>query len=165
MGIITAPIPLTAEHDTSLFTCGNALLDEWLTKRALKNQDSGASKTFVVCEENSRVIGFYALATGSVQRELATGGFSRAMPDPIPIIILGRLGVDEQHKGKGIGAGLLGDVMLRTLRISENVGIRGLLVHAISLEAKRFYMKYGFIESPMESMTLMISIKSLKQYI
>ena len=164
MGKITAPATLTAAHITSGFSCGNASLDDWLAKRALKNQTSGASKTFVICEQNFHVIGFYALATGSAERNLVAGNLSRGMPEPIPVIILGRLAVDTQYKGKKLGASLLKNAMLRTLSIADNVGVRGLLVHALSEDAKQFYLKYGFQESPMESMTLMISIKTLRQH-
>ena len=165
MGKLIAPTLLSAEHNTSGFCCGISVLDDWFTKRALKNQSSGASKTFVICESDSTVIGFYALATGSVERGLATSGLSRQMPYPIPVIILGRLAVDEKFKGRTLGASLLKDAILRTLFIADSVGVRGLLVHAISEEAKRFYLKYGFKESPLEPMTLMISMKSLKQHL
>ncbi|MBQ0758425.1 MAG: GNAT superfamily N-acetyltransferase [Zhongshania sp.] len=165
MAKLTAPALLRAEHHTSGFCCGNGTLDDWLTKRALKNQNSGASKTFVICESDSTVIGFYALATGSVERSLATSSLSRQMPDPIPVIILGRLAVDEKFKGRNLGASLLKDAILRTLFIADSVGVRGLLVHAISEDAKRFYLKYGFKESPMDAMTLMISVASLKQHL
>tara|TARA_R110000782_G_scaffold89308_23_gene171879 strand:- start:1270 stop:1776 length:507 start_codon:yes stop_codon:yes gene_type:complete len=165
LGKIAAPTLLSAEHLTSGFCCGDASLDDWLIKRALKNQYSGASKTFVICEAKSRVIGFYALATGSVERNLATSNLSRGMPDPIPVIILGRLAVDENFKGRKLGASLLKDAILRTLAIANSVGVRALLVHALSEEAKRFYLKYGFKESPIEPMTLMISITSLKQHL
>jgi len=161
LGKITSPALLCPDHDTSAFESGNTTLDEWLLKRALKNQDNGASRTFVICEE-TKVIGYYSLATGSVERDVATGNFSRGMPEPIPVIVLGRLAIDKNHQGQRLGAALLKDVMLRTVNIASNVGIRGLLVHAISEDARRFYLKYGFQESPMESMTLLLSIKTLK---
>ena len=161
MGKITAPDLLSPEHDLGSFNSGNATLDEWLLKRALKNQESGASKTFVVCDDN-RVVGYYALATGSVERDIATGNFSRGMPEPIPVIVLGRLAIDQSYQGQQLGAALLKDAMLRTVTIANNVGVRGLLVHAISEDAKRFYLKYGFQESPMEPMTLLLSVKIIK---
>lgn len=161
MGKITAPDLLSPEHDLGSFNSGNATLDEWLLKRALKNQESGASKIFVVCDDN-RVVGYYALATGSVERDIATGNFSRGMPEPIPVIVLGRLAIDQSYQGQQLGAALLKDAMLRTVTIANNVGVRGLLVHAISEDAKRFYLKYGFQESPMEPMTLLLSVKIIK---
>jgi len=164
LGEITAPALLTPEHDLEAFDSGNATLDEWLITRALKNQDSGASRTFVICDDG-KVIGYYALATGSVERDVATSNFSRGMPEPIPVIVLGRLAIDKNYQGKRLGAALLKDVMLRTVTISQNVGVRGLLVHAISEDAKRFYMKYGFQECPTEPMTLLISVKNIKSHI
>ncbi|TQV88678.1 GNAT family N-acetyltransferase [Aliikangiella coralliicola] len=146
------------------FNSGNATLDEWLQKRALKNQDSGASRTFVIAED-SKVVGYYSLATGSVERVLTTSNFSRNMPEPIPVVILGRLAIDIEYQGKKLGSHLLKDALLRTLTISNNVGVRGVLVHAISDKAKLFYQSYGFTESPMEPMTLLISVKQLKKYL
>ena len=164
MGKITAPALLNPDHNTSAFESGNTTLDEWLTKRALKNQDNGASRTFVICKGN-QVIGYYAIATGSVERDLATGHFSRGMPEPIPVIVLGRLAIDKNYQGQRLGAALLKDVILRTVTIASNVGIRGLLVHAISEDAKRFYLKYGFQESPIEPMTLLLSINNIKKHL
>lgn len=164
MGKITEPSLLTTSHILSCFNSGNNTLNDWLIRRALKNQETGASRTFVICEDQSSVIGYYALATGSIERVAATGNFSRGMPDPIPVIVLGRLAVDHNHQGKRLGAALLRDAMLRTLAISNNVGIRGLLVHAISIEAKNFYLKYGFQESPIEPMTLFLSIKNISHH-
>jgi GNAT superfamily N-acetyltransferase len=152
-------------HELLNFNSGNSTLDDWLIKRSLKNQEIGASRTFVVCENGAVVIGYYALATGSIERISATGNFSRGMPDPIPVIILGRLAIDAKYQGKHLGAALLKDAMLRTLSISSNVGVRGLLVHAISEDAKRFYLKYGFHESPIEPMTLLLSIKNISQHL
>lgn len=164
MGKITTPAPLKATHDLNSFDCGNATLNDWLIKRALKNHKNGASRTFVTCNEN-QIIGYYALATGSVERDVATGNFSRGMPEPIPVIVLGRLAVDKSCQGQGIGPALLKDAMLRTVTIADNVGVRGLLVHAISDDAKRFYLKYGFQESPMEPMTLLISVTNIKNHL
>ena len=109
------------------------------------------------------MVGYYALATGSVERNIATGNFSRGMPEPIPVIVLARLVIDKNYQGKRLGAALLKDTMLRTVTIANNVGIRGLLVHAISEDAKRFYLKYGFQESPMDPMTLLLTVNNIKK--
>ena len=143
MGIITAPTLLVGTHDLAHFDCHNDVLDEWLKKRALKNQDSGASRTFVICQDNA-VIGYYAMATGSIERLQATKAIARNMPEPIPVIVLARLAVDARYQGQRLGAALLKDAMLRTVSIAQNVGIRALLVHAISPQAKDFYLSYGF---------------------
>ena len=163
MGAIASPTLLNSDHNTAQFNCGTLSLDEWLKKRALKNQSNGASRSFVICE-NNRVIGYYALATGSVERLIASGAIARNMPEAIPVIVLGRLAVDVQYQGQRLGSALLKDAMLRTLSIARNVGVRGLLVHAISEEAKQFYLSYGFQLSPVEPMTLLLSVKHLKGY-
>lgn len=165
MGKISAPSLLLPEHDFAQFNSGNETLNEWLRKRALKNQTSGASKTFVICDYTHSVVGYYALATGSVERVVAPGSFSRGMPDPIPVIVLGRLAIDQRYQGQQLGGFLLKDVMQRALNISNQVGIRDLLVHAISEDAKSFYLRYGFVESTFESMTLMISMKTLSSHL
>ena len=164
MGTVTPPILFCPDHDTSDFDSGNETLNEWLIKRAWKNQENGASRTFVICD-NTRVIGYYALATGSIERGLATNNFSRGMPDPIPVIIIARLAIDLTYQGQRLGSALLKDAILRTLAVAKNVGVRGILVHAISEEAKKFYLNYGFQTSPFDPMTLLLSAKHLNKII
>ncbi|MBV1879960.1 MAG: GNAT family N-acetyltransferase [Pseudomonadales bacterium] len=151
MGITTPPVTLTGNHGVSEFNCGNDSLNDWLIKRSLKNQRSGASRTFVICQ-NNQVVGYYALASGAVERMI-----SRNMPEPIPVMVLGRLAIDTRMQGQKLGAALLKDALLRTLSVSKNVGIRAILVHAISEDAKRFYLGYGFQVSPVDPMTLILT--------
>jgi len=161
MGIDTPPCVLTASHELSGFDCGNEVLNEWLIKRALKNQSSGASRTFVTRSEN-RVVGYYALASGSVERMAPPKAIARNMPEPIPIMVLGRLAIDTQMQEQGLGSALLKDALLRTYSVSRNVGIRALLVHVISDEAKQIYSRYGFQVSPIDPMTLMLTIRHIE---
>ena len=164
MGVSSAPELLTYQQDTSNFDCGTPSLNEWLKKRALKNQDNGASRSFVItCDES--VVGYYALARGSVERSSTPKSLARNMPEPIPVMVLGRLAIDLNHQGQKLGAALLKDAMLRTLTVSTHVGVRAMLVHAISDDAKNFYLSYGFQESPIDAMTLFLSIKHLKSYL
>ena len=158
MGEITAPEPITESHHTELFACGIPVLDEWLRRHALKNEVSGASRTFVVCQDE-RVVGYYALATGSIEHRDAPGKIRRNMPNPIPVMVLGRLAVDVQSQHAGLGRGLLKDAVLRSLSVSQHAGVRALLVHALSDDAKRFYVHNGFLESPIDPMTLVLSLK------
>ncbi len=158
---LSAPKLLNDTHDLAGFTSGEPTLDDWLRKRARPNLASGASRTFVVANV-ARVVGYYALAFGSVAASLATGKLRRNMPDPIPVVVLGRLAVDQSCKGKGIGRGTVRDAGRRVLTAGEAIGIRALLVHAISDEAKAFYLALGFAESPLEPMTLMLGIEELK---
>src|SRR5262249_38088202 len=136
---------------------GEPPLDQWLREHSLDNEGRGGSRTYVICAEG-RVVGFYALATGSVDHEKAPGKIRRNMPRPIPVMVLGRLAVDQKFKGLGLGRWLLRDAILRTLQAAEIAGIRALLVHAISEDAKGFYLRCGFHESPIEPMTLMITL-------
>ncbi len=158
MGKITAPEPITEAHLIESFSCGVPVLDEWLKRHALKNEVSGASRTFVVCQDK-KVIGYYALATGSIEHRDAPGKIRRNMPDPIPVMVLGRLAIDQQWQQAGLGRNLLKDALLRSLSVSKQAGIRALLVHALSQDAKRFYTSNGFIESPLDSMTLMVALQ------
>ncbi len=155
---LSAPGLLTPESDLSGFTCGVASLDDWLKRRANANQVSGASRTYVVCEGN-RVVGYYCVASGALALGEAPGFIRRNMPDPVPMAILGRLAVDQSWQGKGLGAALLRDAVGRIVGASDILGIRGLLVHAISAEAKAFYEHYGFLASPKQPMTLILSLK------
>jgi GNAT superfamily N-acetyltransferase len=156
-GAISAPDKLSPEHDLSAFDSGEVVLDEWLRRRASPNEAAGASRTFVVCA-GKRVAGYYSLAVGAAAREQVPGRIKRNMPDPIPVMILGRLAVDKAFHGRGIGTGLLKDAVLRTMQAAEIAGVRALLVHAISDAAKRFYEFHGFIGSPVDPMTVMINL-------
>ena len=153
-----APQPLTARHLLDTFDCGEASLDEWLKRRALANQLGGASRTFVVADAEDRVVGYYSLAAGAVSRNLATGGVRRNMPDPVPVLVLARLAVERQAQGMQLGAGLLQDAVNRAVSVSHNAGVRALLVHALDDKAKQFYLHYGFVESPLHPLTLMLPL-------
>ncbi len=157
---ITAPEHIETHHDSAAFDCGEPDLNDWLRLQALKNEASGASRTYVICAEN-RVVGYYALATGAIARAAATGKVRRQMPDPIPVMIIGRLAVDARHQGQRLGYGLLRDALLRTRQVAEHTGIRAVLLHAMTAEAKRFYQRAGFQESPIDPMTMMITIADI----
>ena len=159
---ISAPVKLSSHHDLSQFQCGEPALDDWLRRRALQNEESGASRTYVLCAGN-RVVGYYALAVGAVAHIDAPGRVRRNMPDPVPVMVIGRLAVDRGHQGQAIGPALLRDAVLRTLQAAEIAGIRAILVHAISEHAKRFYEKWGFVPSPVDPMTLIITVAEARR--
>jgi GNAT superfamily N-acetyltransferase len=154
---LSAPEKLRADHDLSEFNCGEPALDEWLRRRGLQNEESGASRVYVVCADD-KVVGYYALAVGAVAHTEAPGRIRRNMPDPVPVMIIGRLAVHKNYQGRKIGPALLRDAVLRTLQAAEIAGIRAILVHAISERARKFYEDCGFIASPMDPMTLMITV-------
>lgn len=160
--ILSAPEPLTANHATDVFDCGVGSLDHWLRQRALKNQLTGASRTFVACDGN-RVLAYYALASSAVAAEVATGRLRRNMPDPIPVVVLGRLAIDQSAHGRGIGRALVRDACLRVIAAADVIGIRGMLVHALSPQARAFYEHVGFEPSPMEPMTLMSTLADVRE--
>lgn len=157
-----APQPLAATHLLDGFTCGEASLDEWLKRRAMTNQLSGASRTFVVADTENRVWGYYAMAAGAVSHSMATSGVRRNMPDPVPVMVLARLAIDHRAQGIKLGAALLQDAVNRAVTVSQNAGVRALLVHALHDRAKAFYEHFGFQESPQHPMTLMLRMSTVK---
>lgn len=159
---LSAPAPLTAAHDREPFACGVPVLDDWLKKRALKNEAAGASRTYVICADTT-VVGYYSLAAGGMARSDAPPSLRRNMPDPIPAMVLGRLAVDRRYQSRGLGRALLRDAVLRVLRAADIAGITAILVHAISEEAKRFYLARGFVEFPGEPMTLCLPLETARQ--
>jgi GNAT superfamily N-acetyltransferase len=159
---LSAPAPLAAEHELDPFSSGTPPLDDWLKRRARQNEAGGASRTYVVAD-GRRVVGYYSLAAGSVLHTAATGRVRRNMPDPVPAALLGRLAIDQGWQGRGLGSALLRDAVLRVIGAAGTIGVRALLVHAISDEAKGFYERWGFRASAIEPMTLMITIEEAQK--
>jgi GNAT superfamily N-acetyltransferase len=159
--IPSAPAPLADHHQLRAFNSGVPSLDDWLRRRARANQVSGASRSFVICAGDV-VVGYYALASGAVNAAAAPSRFRRNMPEPVPVAVLGRLAVDRGSHGQGIGRALFRDSALRVMQAAEAIGIRGMLVHAISDEAKAFYLALGLAESPLEPMTLIVTLADLR---
>lgn len=158
--MISAPEPLHAGHILTPFCCGVDSMDNWLKQRAMKNQLSGASRTFVCCDD-AKVMAYYSLASSAVVTNTAPGSFRCNMPDPIPVVVPGRLVVDKSQHGKGVGRALMRDAGLRVIQVAETIGIRGMLVHALSDEAWEFYLRVGFKPSPMDPMMLMVTLGNL----
>ncbi len=161
-GDIGAPEPLEADHDLSSFDSGVPVLDDWLRRRALPNQESGASRTYVI-RAGTRVVGYYALATGAITPAEATGRTRRNMPDPVPVMVIGRLAIDSAYQRRGLGRALLRDAVLRTMQAADIAGIRAMLVHAISEDARGFYERCGFRPSPLDPITLIITMRDARQ--
>ena len=156
--MLSAPVLLTADYQLDDFACGVDSLDDWLKRRAYPNQVNGASRTYVVTE-GKRVVGYYCLASGALELSDTPTSIRRNMPDPVPVAILGRLAVDKSCQGRGLGVALLQDAVVRTAQAGGILGIRGLLVHALSIKAKAFYEHHGFVASPTQPMTLILSLK------
>ena len=154
---LSAPRLLAASDVLETFDCGVSVLNEWLKRRAVVNHVSGASRSYVVCDQH-RVLGYYCLSAGAITSANATGALRRNMPDPIPVVILGRLAVDITVKGQGFGAGLLLHAIEQTQEAAKIAGIRALLVHAKDEESAGFYRKFNFVSSTLDHMTLMIRV-------
>ena len=158
-GRFTTPAVLDAEHELGAFSSGETVLDDWLRDRALDNIKLGASRTYVTCLAGSRVVaGFYALAMGSILGQDVSGGMRRNMPRVIPAVVLGRLAVDQQHQGHGLGAILLRDAVMRGIRAAGDVSARLMIVHALNTAAEAFYLKHGFARLPGDAPTLALDL-------
>jgi len=158
---LSPPALLAAHHQIAEFNSGEPSLDNWLKRRAHANQASGASRTFVLCEAD-RVVGYYALASGGLAVEKATGRFKRNMPDPIPVVLLGRLAVDGAYQGRGLGRALFRDAAQRVANAADAIGVRGIVVQAISEDARNFYLALGFDPCPFDHMTLLVTLADLR---
>lgn len=159
---LTAPERLEPHHLLESFDCGIPSLNDWLKRRARMNEREGASRSYVVCA-GQEVVGYYCLAAGSVCCLDVPGRVRRNMPDPLPVMVIGRLAIHREWHGQGLGRALLRDAAIRTLSAAEVAGVRAILVHALSEEAKRFYIRWGFMESPTNPMTLVITLQDVKK--
>ncbi len=157
---LSPPQPLAAEHRLEEFRCGEPSLDDWLRRRALINQSTGATRTFVVIDETGQVLAYYALAAGAVSHQESPGNIRRNMPDPLPVMVLARLAIDQRLQGQQIGGALLKDALQRAVSVAKNIGVRALLVHALNERAQQFYSHYGFVQSPANPMTLMLPLQA-----
>ena len=156
---VTAPALLTDEHILQPFDCGNEVLSNWLHGRAMKNQMLNASRTFVICLEGTlRVVGYYSLATGSVTHAELGRSLRHNMPNPVPVVLLGRLAVDVCTQGHGFGKWLLSDAIHRVVNVAEQVGVKAVMVHAIDDDARAFYERFGFVQSVVAPDTLFYKV-------
>lgn len=159
---VSAPSRLSPTHNLDVFDSGAPVLDDWLKRHARKNETSGASRTYVVCIDN-QVVGYYCISSGAIARSAAPKPMQRNMPDPVPVVVLGRLAVDRAVHRRGIGSALLRDATLRVLGAAESIGITAVLVQAISDQAKHFYLENGFLASPTNPMVLCLMLDSARK--
>ena len=158
---LSSPRPFSRDHDPLSFDSGESSLDDWLKRRALKNQLSGASRCFVVCNDK-KIIGYYTLSTGAISHEAAPKAMRRNMPNPLPVLLIGRLAIDKNYHNKGIGSALLRDAMIRAVSISRDAGVFAIIVHALSNQAKQFYLSRGFVASFLQPMTLIMTLETIR---
>lgn len=156
---------LSREHDLSAFDCANTTLDDWLRKFAWTNQQADSTRTYVALDGN-RVVGYYALTTGSVHKRESPQRIAKGLANhPIGVVLLARLAVDRTQQGKGLGKALLFDALTRIEEAAGIVGVRAVLVHAIDEAARRFYLHFGFEESPVDPYQLLLLLKDLRKAI
>jgi len=154
---------LQPHHTVDTFDCGREALNLFLRKHALQNQRTGGSQTYVGTADD-RVIGYYALAVGSVEQDQAPERIKKGLAKhSIPLMLLARLAVDLRWQKQGVGAALLKDATLRTLQAADIAGIRALVVHAQDEEAKTFYEHFDFLPSPSDPLHLFILLKDLRK--
>jgi GNAT superfamily N-acetyltransferase len=157
--------PITADHQTEKFDCGSTAQTEWLRKHALQAHQAGTSRVFAVCRTHTRrVVGYHALAAGSVERESTPERVRRGTGQhPIPVILLTRLGVDLAEQGHRLGRALVKDALQRAAAAGHEIGVRALLIHAESGEARDFYLHLAEFEpSPTDPLHLFLLMKDLR---
>jgi GNAT superfamily N-acetyltransferase len=163
---LRAPEPLSAQHRLEGFDCGKPALDDWLLRIARQAQGSGSAKTFVVADDDDRVAGYFSLTVGQVDTLEAPERIRKGMGQyPVPVVILARLAVSQEHQGRGIGVGMLQDAIRRTLMTAEQAGVRAMLTHPIDEDAARFYTRFGFITSPLREQQLLLLLKDARKVI
>lgn len=157
----SSPQRISPEHIVEHFDCGELSLNDWLKKRALKNDLGDASRTYVVCYD-STVVAYYSLHLGCSQHSQAVRKIKRNMPDPIPAIVLGRLAVDINHQGKGLARALIKDIFLRAIQVSDLAGTKVVLVKALNENVTSFYQSFGFVQSKTDPLLLMKAISEVR---
>ena len=160
-GAYQAPVPIDPKHRLDEFDCGKPPLDDWLQAHALENEGK-ASRTYVVADASLRVSAYYTLALGSVIRTEVPRKMRHGLPNPVPVMVLGRLAVDRRHGGRGLGPAMLKEAMQRTLMVEQQAGALALIVHAIDDEAVGFYAKYGFQVFPAGSRTMFLPVATIR---
>jgi GNAT superfamily N-acetyltransferase len=155
--VLNAPEPISSHDEVTVFDCGVESLNHWLKTRALKNQENQASRTYVVTKANV-VVAYYSLSTGAIAHFDAPKKVKHNMPDPIPVALLGRLAIDKNYYGQGLGAALLKDTVLRVNQAAQILGIKGIVVESLSKQASQFYLHHGFISFPDDELKLIMPL-------
>ena len=159
---LDSPMALGAHHDLAAFDCGVSALNNYLKKFALQNQRNQSARTYAATRGDS-VVGYYTLAAGSARREETPARVAKGLAaHPVPVILLARLAVDAREKGKGLGAGLLKDALLRAVQAADIVGCRAVMVHAKDEAAQAFYQRFGVEQSPADPFRLFLLMKDVK---
>jgi GNAT superfamily N-acetyltransferase len=160
---LSGPMPMAPHHLTGSFSCGAPSLDEYLLRRALGDQRAEKSRTYVASRDN-HVVAYFTLAAGAVGPEAAPARVAKGQGrQPVPVILLARLAVDEREQGKRLGEAMLLEALARSAEAAETIGARAVLVHAKDDEARSFYRHYGFEPSPTDPLHLMLLMKDIRR--
>jgi predicted N-acetyltransferase YhbS len=165
---LSRPVALKPGHDVAAFDCGRAELTSWIKEWGHRASDNDTARTFVVCRGTKKVVAYFSLAAGAVDHlDDATGErvprrLRQNAPDPIPVIVLGRLAVDKEEQGQKLGSALVGEAMRRAAQAARLVGARALLVHALDDPLVRYYETLGFIRFSPISRTLYLPMKTIR---
>lgn len=164
MGTISAPRPLQKSDDRDAFDCGHESLNYWFKRHAWGNERDNASRTYVMIDNaKEKIVGYVTLATGQIEREYLAKSKQRNMPDPVPVLVLGQLAIDQDYQGQGIGSDLLQFALKLSVSASQSIGTAGVLTHPLYPDVRAFYERWGFIEligDPKRSM--FVTTKQLK---
>ncbi|MBZ9736379.1 GNAT family N-acetyltransferase [Mesorhizobium sp. CA18] len=162
---VRAPERLTIIHDVAEFRNGrHPTLDDWLRNRALAGEGLSA-RTYVVCDAGTknRVVGYYAISTAMEERvALPSAKLRRGMPEQVPLLLIGRLAIDQAFQGMGLGGDLLSDALRRCLAVSDIAGVRAVVAHAIDDDAVGFYQRHGFTISPLGERVMLMPIETIQ---
>lgn len=163
-GTYSQPRPIQPDDDVADFASSEPDLDDYLRTYALGNHRGGGSRCFVTCLDGP-VVGYYALAAGSIARAEATRRVGQSMPNPVPVILIGRLAVDRKHQGRGLGSHLLRDAIAKSVEAGELIGARAILLHAMNDNARSFYLHFNFEPSPTDDYHLMLLMKDARKLV
>lgn len=155
---------LQRKHDRSEFSCGVPALDNYLKQQAMQHAKSGISRTFVLPGEADKIRAFYTLSMGSIEKSQLPKTLQKRFPHhPLPIVRLGRLAVDKEQQGKGLGKQLLVHALHKCYLLSKEIGMIAVVIDAKDENAKRFYLQYEFESLPNQALTLWLPAGALKQ--
>jgi len=160
-----SPELMARRHQVDDFECGDAQLNDWLRQRALASQLGRRRCTYVVSDDEGLVRGYYTLSAGGVSFAVNSGKSRRSMPDPVPVMVLVRLAIDQEARDEDLAVSLLKDAVTRVDALAQHAGVRAMLVNALDDGARKFYERHGFQPSPSipEVLTLQVptSVKSV----
>jgi predicted N-acetyltransferase YhbS len=157
MAGLTSPRPLTAEDDREAFDCGRESINQWFRRHAWRNQQSGTTRTNVVCDATTgAIVGCVALSAAQIERAFLPKPAQRNQPDPLPAVLLGQLAVDRRYHGRGYARSLMWFALATAVRFSKDLGCFGVLTHPLDDGLRAFYGRFGFEDLPFDPRRAMI---------